>query len=180
MTPTNTINGRNSRRNFAKCEIFNFHVAKSRSSKCINQNGRRIVGNRGVINRNEATFDDDEVVFHRADNRALIGPGSGFRQEFGASEISENLWRRAPTNFESKSRNVLTRVGGRGLSDARSILPAGMGRGNSPSRNCERPSSFVRGPNFIHRGAITMPFPSVIAGNSLARVYAFFDNWALA
>lgn len=89
MTPTNTINGRN----FAKCEIFNFHVAKSRSSKCINQSGRRIVGNRGVINRNEATFDDDEVVFHRADNRALIGPGSGFRQEFGASEISENLWR---------------------------------------------------------------------------------------
>lgn len=139
MTPTNTINGRNSRRNFAKCEIFNFHVAKSRPSKCINQNGRRIVGNRGVINRNEATFDDDEVVFHRADNRALIGPGSGFRQEFGASEISENLWRRAPTNFESKSRNVLTRGGGggRGLSDARSILPAGMGRGNSPSRNCE-------------------------------------------
>lgn len=44
---------------------------------------------------------------------------SGFRQEFGASEISENLWRREFGEQAEKRLNEGSRV-----SDARSILPA--------------------------------------------------------
>ncbi|KAK1127360.1 hypothetical protein K0M31_003901 [Melipona bicolor] len=153
-------------------------------------------------------------AFPSGDNRALIGwrvgelgAGGGGEadderaecgglQEFGASEISENLWRGVPTNFESQSRNILTRgraIGGRMCV----LLPAGWGGTGAATglsgrritaRQRRRGEDEPRGPNFSRGGggggdsggtpAITMAFPLVIARCSQQPVY--FDNWAFA
>lgn len=93
-----------------------------------------------LINRNRGCFPS-------ADNRAFNWARE-FRQKFGASEISENLWSACSRRIsramvmekhvnEGGGRLVYPRLSA--APDARSTLPAGCG--NQPSRNCWASSS---------------------------------------